>query len=730
LESYLRLNPSLAILAGLLSGILPFAMDPGTGVMAAMVFPLVLFAFSCAFSSWRNTIKIGISSAAGLILAISARNPSESHYDSILPQRNCGAIIEAEVDDTTCSSSEESSWMSQPYLMRIKLRKFKYSRTDTWKTAEGSSAVILPKECPRLGYGDTVIMEGAFILPDPPLFKGDFDFRRYLLANGIRRIFDAGSCEVESRPGKLNFYRNVMVFRDFLMNKSVEGMKDVENKKIGAAINFGCRQGLSAEDRKNFLRSGTIHIFSISGMNVAIIAIFLFWALRGIPFTARHLVVPAIIFLYVFTTGMPPPAVRAFLMISVWCIQRAFLYPSSSINSVFFAAALILVFNPYAVLDVGFQFSFIVAGFLVLSWNSSEKWVASAMEPSRWVPVQGGWTIHLLRAKFTRNVFRALMTSLIAWLAGMGLCLAYQGIFVPSSIITNFAIVPFVSVFFMAVVAKIALFPLAPAANFAGSIGEWSLDVIRSASEFGASFGNEYLLKPPLWMIAIFYVAVVVLAVSERRKAFFAAAAVIVAMTSCWYWNNSFSDGSIYVLSGGESQEPVIAVCQPGKRDAFIINAGSRQTTRPLLNIFAKRGINCVDTLLICESRKDFCAGSKYILAGSSVSCLVIPEKYKQSWFSKKTVENAWGSGTWIRFIPEGFSNVMKNGNVSFSSREYEKDVKEYLIRIFLPETIMEIKIRDGGKGVRRLEIGATGSNNISMELVNANIPVIKELKF
>ncbi|MFZ2653817.1 MAG: ComEC/Rec2 family competence protein [Victivallales bacterium] len=728
LEDQFRLNPSLAILAGLMAGILPFAMDPEIRDFYALILPLFAVAISWIFLNHGLCFKIGLFALIGFLLIMVARSPSGKHYDSMLPDRNCGAVVVAQVADTTCSSSDDSSWMSQPYLMKINVEKFKYSASDEWKRTEGSSAVILPRECPRLGYGDIIVMKGAFILPTHPLFKGDFDFKRYLLANGTRRIYKAESCVIESRPGKYYFYRNVLIFRDFLMNKSVDGMKDIENKKIGAAIIFGCRQGLNAEDRKNFLKSGTIHVFSISGLHVGIIAVMLFWAFRWVPFTARHLVVPAIIFLYVFTTGMPPPAVRAFLMISVWCVQRAFLYPSSSMNSVYFAASMILIYNPFAVLDVGFQFSFIVAGFLVLSWNNSEKWVASALELSRWLPSGGGLTFYLLKTRSIRTLLRSLITSLVAWLSGLGLCLVYQGIFVPSSIITNFAIIPFVSLFVAAVVAKIFVYPLAPLANIADAVSEWSLNVIRTASELGASFGNEYLLKPPFLILILFYIAVTVLVVTQRKKVFFISAASIVLMISLWYWKCSFSSGSVFVLCGGESQEPVIAVCPPGKRGAFVINASSKETSRPLLNIFAGRGIDYVDTLLVCESRKDFCAGSRYVLTGTRVSNLMIPEKYRQSWFSKNTVENASASGCEIKVISKD-SMIVGSGNISYRSERRVGNGADYFIECVLPEYKIELKILNSGAGIRLLEISTAGSNNIKMEIINTSIPYMKEFK-
>ena len=710
-------------------GIIPFSFNPEILFIPALSSSLALCIVFCIFLDIRNIIKVAIFATLTFILTFNARTPSVENYDSILPNKNCGAIIEAEVVDTTCSSQESAEWLPQPYLMKTSVLRFKYTESDNWHETEGLAATILPRECQRLEYGDKILLKGAFNLPEPPLFKGDFDFKKYLLANGMRRVFDAENCEIIRKSGNYSIYHSILSIRDFLMNKTVTGMKDVENKKIAAAIIFGCRQGLSVEDRRNFLKSGTIHVFSISGLHVGIMAVIFFWIFRWLPFRTRHLIIPAIIFIYVFTTGMSPPAVRSLLMISVWCIQRAFLYPSSSLNSVFVAAAIILLFNPFAVLDVGFQFSFIVAGFLVLSWNNSEKLVSSAMEKNKWIPVQQGFSVNPIKNRLTINILRSIITSLVAWVSGIGLCLAYQGLFSSSSILANLIIIPFVSLFTGAVIAKIAFFPLWPVAYLANLVSEWSLDIIRNVSEMCASFGNEYLLKPPIWILVIFYIAVILVITSERKRNLIISAAVVVAITGFWYWNNTFSSGSIYIISGGESQEPVIAVCPPGDSGTFIVNAGSRQAVRPIMNLIYSKGVDEVDTLLICESRKDFCGGSRYVLSGIRVSQLIMPEKYKQSWFSKNTVETAEKEGCGINFISAESGRIFKKGNINCRFEKKGNMGTYCFIEYILREQSLKIKIINQESGVKKIEINIAGANNI-LELVNTNIPVFRKFDF
>ncbi|MCX6986247.1 MAG: hypothetical protein NT118_16085, partial [Lentisphaerae bacterium] len=271
--------------------------------------------------------------------------------------------------------------------------------------------------------------------------------------------------------------------------------------------------------------------------------------------------------------------------------------------------------------------------------------------------------------------------------------------------------------------------PLWPLANLANFVTEWSLDIIRNVSGMGASFGNEYLLKPPLWMLMIFYIAVIFGITSERKRTFIISAAVVIAVTGSWYWNSTFSSGSIYIICGGESQEPVIAVCPPGDSRAFIVNAGTRQTARPLMNRLYARGIDTVDTLLICESRKDFCGGARYVLSGIRVSELVIPEKYNQSWFSRNAVEAAEKEGCGINFISGENGRIFKKGNINCRFEKKGSMGTDYLIGYILREKSLEIKIVNQEAGVRKIEINTAGTNSV-VELVNTNVPVLREFAF
>ena len=79
------------------------------------------------------------------------------------------------------------------------------------------------------------------------------------------------------------------------------------------AMLLGAKAELSGEQENAFMRSGTFHIFSISGLHVAVIAgaIHLLFHLLRVPRRFAVVIGLAVLWLYVQITGASSPAMRA-----------------------------------------------------------------------------------------------------------------------------------------------------------------------------------------------------------------------------------------------------------------------------------------------------------------------------------------------------------------------------------------------------------------------------------
>jgi competence protein ComEC len=123
---------------------------------------------------------------------------------------------------------------------------------------------------------------------------------------------------------------------------------------------LGEDSGLSEEVRRRFRAAGLYHLLAVSGQNVALVALSvlaLAW-LVGVPRLMGELGALAAIGAYVLAVGAQPSVIRAGVAGALgslaWLSARA----ADRWHLLLVGAIVLLAWNPYTLLDAGFQFSF------------------------------------------------------------------------------------------------------------------------------------------------------------------------------------------------------------------------------------------------------------------------------------------------------------------------------------------------------------------------------------
>ena len=127
------------------------------------------------------------------------------------------------------------------------------------------------------------------------------------------------------------------------------------------AMLFGDRAGLNRTLRVGFERTGSFHLFVVSGMHVALIAGLLFWITRRLrlgewPATLATIVLTAG---YALLTGFGPPVQRALFMTAVFLVARMMSRDRNVLNALGAAALGVLVWSPDALFGASFQMTFL-----------------------------------------------------------------------------------------------------------------------------------------------------------------------------------------------------------------------------------------------------------------------------------------------------------------------------------------------------------------------------------
>jgi competence protein ComEC len=135
-----------------------------------------------------------------------------------------------------------------------------------------------------------------------------------------------------------------------------------EDASMLNAMLFGDRTHLTHALRLAFERTGTFHLFVVSGLHVALLAAAFFWLLRRfrLPEGPAVLLTILIAFAYAELTGFGVPAERALIMTAIYLIARWFNREITALNALGAAALAVLVLDPRALFDASFQMTFMV----------------------------------------------------------------------------------------------------------------------------------------------------------------------------------------------------------------------------------------------------------------------------------------------------------------------------------------------------------------------------------
>jgi competence protein ComEC len=127
------------------------------------------------------------------------------------------------------------------------------------------------------------------------------------------------------------------------------------------AMLFGDRSRLTHPLRLGFERTGSFHLFVVSGIHVALLAGLVFWITRRLRLSnwLATLVTIALTYAYALLTGFGVPVQRALLMTAVFLLARLLWRERNVLNALGAAALAVLVWSPSALFEASFQMTFL-----------------------------------------------------------------------------------------------------------------------------------------------------------------------------------------------------------------------------------------------------------------------------------------------------------------------------------------------------------------------------------
>jgi competence protein ComEC len=220
------------------------------------------------------------------------------------------------------------------------------------------------ERAPSRAYGQRIHLLAKLRLPRNFGNPGAFDYEGYLRGRGISALASVNGDEIEVIPGTsarpLGSWRS-RVRSSILQHLRHKDLWNQEDAALFAAMIMGDDSMLMREVREEFQQTGVYHLLVVSGMNVALLALAIFWLTRRLrlPEWPASLLTIALSVFYAYIAGMGVPIMRAVLMLSLFLVARLLYRDRSGLNATGFAALVVLVLSPAALFDAGFQLTFL-----------------------------------------------------------------------------------------------------------------------------------------------------------------------------------------------------------------------------------------------------------------------------------------------------------------------------------------------------------------------------------
>ena len=202
-----------------------------------------------------------------------------------------------------------------------------------------------------------VVLEGIGELAAPRGASNGFDERTWLRRHGVHLVLRIDRWRVVGHRGGLGRVADALRRQ---LQRSVALRLNGDRAAVLKGVVLGEDNGLSDELRQRFRASGLYHLLAVSGQNVGLVAggaLLLVWLL-GMSRVIGQFAALAAIGAYVLAVGAQPSVVRAGiaggLASLAWITARA----ADRWHILLVGAVILLAWNPYTLLDAGFQFSF------------------------------------------------------------------------------------------------------------------------------------------------------------------------------------------------------------------------------------------------------------------------------------------------------------------------------------------------------------------------------------
>ena len=460
----------------------------------------------------------------------------------------------------------EAQLLEVPYMGGVATRALAYVVADDGSVAdersEGRVNIYFANsvEAEALRVGEKVRFEAVIENPRNAGNPAEFDVERYMRLKGVSgSVFLPVGGWQSVGMGNVSLQMRALALRDDIVKMYERQGFEGNALSLLAAFSVGEKRGFSQELKEVYSDAGVSHLLALSGLHLGLfymVVVTLLGFAGGSRkwYIARELFALLLLWVFAFVAGLTPSIVRAAVLFSLVSVGRCLRRDSSSLNSLAFAAMVMLLFSPRLLFDISFQLSFSAVLAIILL----TPWINELLGCNK-------------RGRLYRSAVSLLAVSFSAQVGVLPFVWYYFGTFPLYFLFANLLLVPLATVLMTLVVQLWVTVPVPLVQQCIAWLLSWLLAFMNGVVEFVASLPAASVMLPQVgvagacftaFMLAAFFYCVM------RRRYLFAAlismAAVVTVMLNIFtdkgadysdsvlLFNNNKSGAALVLPQGGE----------------------------------------------------------------------------------------------------------------------------------------------------------------------------------